>query len=147
MTSSTITWGDGSSSAGPSATHVYNTAGTYAVTGTASDAAESVQSSRSVVVEPIATLVLQTPAPGVNVLQSLEVKGYASSSIGIAAMRIYIDSSLVYQNALGAVDVYLKVPIGSHQITLQTQDTAGFTYQTAASINVSSNALNTLKGN
>ena len=147
MTSSTITWGDGSSSAGPSATHVYNTAGTYAVTGTASDAAESVQSSSSVVVEPIATVVLQTPAPGVNVLQSLEVKGYASSSIGIAAMRIYIDSSLVYQNALGAVDVYLKVPIGSHQITLQTQDTAGFTYQTAASINVSSNALNTLKGN
>ena len=97
--------------------------------------------------DPIATVVLQTPTQGANVPLSLEIKGYASSPIGISSIQISIDSKVVYQGNTTSVDGYFKSKSGSHQITLQAQDTAGFIYQSSVTVNVSSNALNSMKGN
>lgn len=147
MSSSTINWGDGTTSTGPTATHIFATAGTYIITGTASDAVGSVQTTSVVVVEPAATVVLQAPAQGANVPTSLEVKGYASSPIGISALQVYIDSKLMYQSTAGTIDVFLKTHPGQHQIVLQAVDSAGFTYQSAATVKVSSNVLNSVISN
>jgi PKD repeat protein len=146
MISSSINWGDGTTSAGPSATHAYSAAGSYAITGTASDAAGSVQSTTNVTVEPIATVVLQSPLQGATVPLSMHIKGYASSPIGIASLQVYIDSRKVYQSATGSVDGYFKASAGTHTIKVQARDTAGFTYQSVATVTVSSNALNSMLG-
>ena len=149
ISSSSINWGDGSTSAGPSASHVYNAPGTYTITSTASDSVgDRVQNTSPVSVsDPMATVVLQTPTQGANVPLSLEIKGYASSPIGISSIQISIDSKVVYQGNTTSVDAYFKSKSGSHQITLQAQDTAGFIYQSSVTVNVSSNALNSMKGN
>ncbi|MBV9437634.1 MAG: PKD domain-containing protein [Acidobacteria bacterium] len=147
MTSSTINWGDGSSSPGPTATHVYGSAGTYTISGSATDGMSTVQSTSNLVVDPLATVVLQAPTQGTNVPLLMEVKGYASSPIGIANISIYIDSKLVYQtSSSSSVDQFFKTKSGSHQITFQAQDSAGFTYQSSATVSVSTNSLNSSKG-
>jgi PKD repeat protein len=146
MTSSSIDWGDGATTAGPSATHVYTTAGIYPITGTASDALGSVQSTKSVTVEPIATVVLQSPAQGATVPLSMHVKGYANSPIGIASLQVYIDSRMVHQSATGSVDGYFKASAGKHTVKLQARDSAGFVYQSLVTVTVSSNALNSMRG-
>ena len=149
IATSTISWGDGTTSAGPSATHVYSIPRTYTIAGTASDATgASAQNTSSVVVtDPIATVVLQSPAPGANVSLDVEIKGYASSPIGISSIQLSIDSKVVYQSSTASVDAYFKVKSGSRQITLQAVDAAGFSYQSTVTVSVSSNALNSMKGN
>jgi PKD repeat protein len=132
IASSTIKWGDGGSSSGPSAAHTYASAGTYTITGTASDVVGPAQpATASLIVQSGAFVVLQSPAPNSTVPQSLHVTGYSSSPIGIVAMQIYLDGVKVYQNSLNQVDTYINLAVGTHRITLKAWDTAGASYMKA----------------
>ena len=129
IVTSTINWGDGSTSSGPSSTHTYASAGTYTVTGTASDNVGAAQPvSAAVTVKSGAFVVLQSPVPNSSVPASMQVVGYASSPIGIVAMQIYVDGALTYQNALSQVNTSLNLSAGAHLIALKAWDTAGGDY-------------------
>jgi len=132
IASSTIQWGDGTSSAGPSASHTYATAGTYAVTGTASDViGAATPVTAAVTVQAKALVVMQSPAPNSNVSTSVHVQGYSSSPSGIVAMQIYLDGVLVYKNSISQVDTFINVSVGTHRITLKAWDGSGASYMQA----------------
>ena len=63
---------------------------------------------------------------------SMHVQGYATSPIGIVAMQIYLDGTLVYNNALSQVDTYINLSTGSHRVTLKAWDSAGASYMQVA---------------
>jgi len=132
ISNSMINWGDGTSSSGTSATHAYTTAGTFTITGSASDLVGPAQPvTATITVDPLATVVMQSPAANATVPDSLQVQGYASSPIGIVAMQIYLDGALVYQNSLTQVNTVINLASGTHRITLKAWDTARFSYMQA----------------
>jgi len=138
--SSFIYWGDGTMSTGPSATHTYANAGTYTITGKASDAvaiAAPATANLTVAVPPRATVVMQSPTPNSNVSTSVHVQGYASSPSGIVAMQIYLDGKLIYRNSLSEVDTYINVSVGTHRITLKAWDGSGAAYMRVAYVTAS----------
>jgi len=138
IASSTIQWGDGSSSAGPSASHTYAAGGTYTVTGTASDVVGTATPvTATVTVQAKAMVVMQSPTTNTNVSTSVHVQGYSSSPSGIVAMQIYLDGILIYKNSLSQVDTYINVSVGTHRITLKAWDGAGAAYMQA--VNVTAN--------
>ena len=130
---STINWGDGTSSAGPSATHVYSVTGSYTITGTASDAlgyTQSVTAAESV--RAGAFVVLVAPTPNSSAPRTMQVIGYSSSPAGIVAMQIYLDGALVYQNGLSQVNTYVSLGSGTHLIALKAWDNSGAAYMQTA---------------
>ena len=130
---STINWGDGTSSAGPSATHVYSVTGSYTITGTASDMLGSTQSvTAAETVKSSAFVVLVTPAPNSSASRSMQVIGYSSSPSGIVAMQIYVDGALIYQNSLSQVNTYVSIGSGTHLIALKAWDNSGAAYMQTA---------------
>ena len=135
IASSFIYWGDGGRSTGQSATHTYASTGTYSVTATAADAVRSVSTSPvSIAVQAKAGVVMQSPVANSTVPLSMHVQGYSTSPIGIVAMQIYLDGTLIYQNALTQVDTYLNVSAGSHRVTLKAWDSAGASYMQSVNI-------------
>jgi PKD repeat protein len=132
--SSFISWGDGTTSAGPSATHTYATAGTYTITGTAADAVASTTATATLTVQKKAFVVMQSPTQNSNVSTSVHVQGYAGSPSGIVAMQIYLDGNLIYRNALSQVDTFINVSIGTHRITLKAWDGSGAAYMQQANV-------------
>jgi len=133
--SSSIYWGDGTQSSGPTASHTYNSAGTYTVTAQAADAVKSVSAgSVAVTVQAKAGVVMQSPLSNSVVPLSMHIQGYSTSPIGIVAMQIYVDGALVYQNALSQVDTYQNVSPGSHLVALKAWDSAGAAYMQTATV-------------
>lgn len=135
IASSFINWGDGTQSTGPSAAHSYASAGTYSVTATAADAVKSVSAAPvtvTVQAQTKAAVVMQSPVTNTVVPLSMHVQGYATSPIGIVAMQIYLDGTLVYKNALSQLDTYINVSAGSHRVTLKAWDSAGASYMQVA---------------
>ena len=129
IATSMIQWGDGSTSAGPSATHTYAAAGTYAITGIASDVVgAAVPVTASVTVQAKAMVVMQSPTPNSSVSTSVHVQGYSSSPYGIVAMQVYLDRRLIYKNSLSQVDTFINVSVGTHRITLKAWDGSGAAY-------------------
>jgi len=133
--SSYINWGDGTQSAGPTASHSYTSAGTYTVTATAADSVKSVATAPMTITVQAPTkagVVMQSPVTNTVVPLSMHVQGSATSPIGIVAMQIYLDGTLVYKNALSQTDTYINVSAGSHRVTLKAWDSAGASYMQTA---------------
>jgi PKD repeat protein len=135
IASSTINWGDGTSSPGRSAAHTYATAGSFTITGNTSDVVgPAPPATATVTVEPRTTVVLQSPSANATVPESLQVQGYASSPVGIVAMQIYLDGVLVYQNSLSQVNTVIGLTAGTHRVTLKAWDNTGFSYMQSVNV-------------
>ena len=128
VASSVINFGDGTIAAGPTVSHVYKTAGTYAVTATVTDnLGASSSTSGSISVAP-AGLTLTSPASGGNYASPLHVVASAVSGNPINAIWIYVDSVVLYKTSSSSVDTYLTLSGGSHYISAQAWDSSGAVY-------------------
>jgi PKD repeat protein len=125
ISGSVIDWGDGATAAGPSASHVYSTAGTYTVTATVTDNyGASATSTQSLTVAG-SGVVISSPAPGATSASPVHIVATAASGNGIAAMSTYIDDVKVYKTYTASTDTSVAVAPGSHRLVINAWDSNG----------------------
>lgn len=137
IASSSINWGDGSAaSAGPTASHTYNTAGTYTVTATVTDNLGASSTAKQTVTVSTAgctlstvnrTITICTPAANSTVSSPVHVVAYATDSKAVSKMVVYVDSRAKY-TALNtkSVDAYITMTTGSHKLKVGAYDGGWF---------------------
>jgi len=137
ITGSTINWGDGTISAGPSASHTYSSGGTYSVTATVTDnyGASSTKTQTVTVASTPSAVTISSPTNGSTVNgPQVHVVASASSPNGVASMILYVDYNQVgpvYYSA--TLDAYVSLAPGSHMVAVNSWDTKGSLIQSTTS--------------
>ena len=138
ISNSIVDWGDGASSAGPSASHSYAAAGTYTVTATVTDnyGASSTATQTVTITAPIVSSVtISTPQNGSTVNgPQVHVLASASSPNGVASMILYVDYNQVGPTLTSAnLDTYISLTPGSHLLAVNSWDKLGNLIQSTSS--------------
>ena len=140
IASSQIAWGDGTSSAGPSASHAYSQAGSYTVTATAtSSLGATSQATAGVTINapaPPATVTVSQPANGTTLYAPIHVVAGGSAPSGVDAMQIYLDGALVYQVNANSFDTTVPASNGTHAVVVKLWDKLGNAYKQSVTVNV-----------
>lgn len=143
--SSTINFGDGTITNGPSASRTYTLPGTYTITATVTDnlGARST-ASRTVRVDPAQATGVQitSPAEGATVTSPVRITAGAGSTRPITAMHVYVDHKLAHQTSASTLDVQLPMTAGKRLIVVQAWDSAGTVYKASVSPNVVTSTTN-----
>ena len=141
ISSTSISFGDGTIMNGPSASHQYTGAGTYTITATATDSL-GVSSSATTTVTITASasygVLISAPASGNVNSQFVEVKASATTpNPPIVAMKVYVDGTAQYSiSSQSSIDVSLKLNNGPHTVGVNAWDGTGAVFTKNASINV-----------
>src|SRR6185369_2266430 len=72
-----------------------------------------------------ATVNVTSPTAGSSVPSSVHVTGNATMSGTIVATQVYVDGIKLYQTSSSSVDTYLTLSSGSHNLVLQSWNSAG----------------------
>jgi PKD repeat protein len=129
-----IAFGDGTTTAAPSASHQYTLAGSYTVTATVTDnLGASSSTSVTIVVKP-QSVTITSPTSASTTSSSVRVTGSASSGYPIKATQVYLDGVLKYQSSTPTVDTTLPISTGTHKITIQGWDISGATFKSSVTI-------------
>lgn len=147
IVSSTIDFGDGATAAGPTASHTYNSAGSYTVHGTVKDNAGMTASATTTASIASATAItsgvtVTSPVNGSTVTSPVHFVASARSAYPITAIRIYVDNLSMYLTYTSSLDANLSLPTGPHYVVVQAWDTQGTVYKTPLNISVGSTAVN-----
>jgi hypothetical protein len=131
---SQIDFGDGTQVSGPSASHTYAAVGTYLVTATVYDAAgaSSVAVQQLSVKPSSAGVTISAPTNGTTVNWPTSLVASANAGTPVSAMRVLIDGQQAYAASGDTLNTALKVNTGTHQITVQSVDSAGNTTASAS---------------
>jgi PKD repeat protein len=136
IASSTIDFGDGTVTNGPSAAHQYVTPGRYTVTATATDGAGA-SSVAVTTVESKATapgVTIYGPGSSATVNWPTMLTASANSGAPITRMNVYIDNQLAYATSGGVINTVLKVFTGSHQVGVEAIDASGTAQRSSVNV-------------
>ena len=132
---STIDFGDGTVTAGPSATHTYGAVGSYLVTATVSDSTGA----SSVAVQQVSAklsssggVTIASPGSGSTVNWPTPIVASANSGTPVAAMSVLVDGTQAYAAHGDTLNTAIKVNSGTHQISVQALDASGNLINTAS---------------
>ena len=146
IVSSTINFGDGTPAvSGPTATHIYRTAGTFAVTGTVTDSLGATASATQTanvsqgcaISKTNRTVTICAPANNSTVNSPVTVVVQATDSSTVSYTQIYIDGTKAYQTTGSSVNTSLTLAVGAHRLTVQSADKSG-SFKTTINITVGS---------
>lgn len=131
VASTTINWGDGATTAAASGSHSYSAAGSYTITakvtdsrGLSSTATATVTATSGYGVVVSLPTVLKAPAS-----TAVRFVASATSNAAVTAMRIYVDSVSVFSANAAKLDTYLKLGVGTRNVTVQAWDATGKVYK------------------
>ncbi len=135
ITSSTINWGDGASSAGPTASHSYASPGVYTVTATVSDNYGMSASAASTLT--VDGVVISRPAQGATVSSPVTIAATTVDSNAIAAMKVYVDNVAVFTSSSNTVNTSVRLKRGTHRIVINAWESGtGVLFQSAVTVYV-----------
>jgi PKD repeat protein len=125
IASSVISFGDGTSASGLTATHTFSAAGVYTLTAKVTDnlGASSVASTSVTVKAP--EVIVSNPADGALLPSQVHVTASGFSGYAVMAMQIYVDGAIVYSVNSASLDGTISVASGPHNLVVKGWDVAG----------------------
>jgi len=136
IASSIINFGDGTSSAGPTASHNYSAAGSYVVTATVTDSAGLSSSTSTAVTVKAPEVVVSSPSNGATTSSPVHIVAAGFSGFPMAAMQIYLNYSLIYSVQSPSLDTFVTMTSGSHLLVVKGWDNSGRSFMTSLNITV-----------
>ena len=135
IASTNINWGDGTSTAATTGSHLYSKAGTYTVTATVKDD-RGATSTASATVTVNWGVTITAPGNNASSTSPVHVIASATSNVSVIAMKIYVDNIAVYSINAAKLDTWVKMATGTRRMVVQCWDANGIVYKTAIYVNV-----------
>jgi PKD repeat protein len=139
IASTLLSFGDGTTASGPTASHQYSAAGLYTVTAkvTGTSGATSTASTKITIKAPEVIIASPTAA---SVASSMHVVASGFSGFPVTAMQVYVDSKLMYSAHVASMDTTLALTSGAHALIVKGWDTAGESFSKTMAVTVAGTA-------
>ena len=146
IVSSTINFGDGTATvSGPTAAHIYQSAGTFTVTATVTDSLGAIVSTTQMatisqgcaISKTNRTVTICAPANNSTVSSPVTVVAQATDSSTVSYTQIYVDGTKAYQVTGSSLNTSLTLATGTHTVTVQSADKSG-SFKSTVKISVGS---------
>ena len=125
IASSLLSFGDGTSASGLTASHQYSTAGVYTLTAKVTGSTGTTSSATTTVTVKAPEVIVSSPASGASVSTQAHVVAGGFSGYPVVAMQIYVDSVLAYSVNSPSLDTTLALSNGAHTLIVKEWDSAG----------------------
>jgi PKD repeat protein len=137
IASSVISFGDGTSASGLTASHTFSVAGVYTLTAKVTDNSGASSTATTSVTVKAPEVIMSSPANGALLASQVHVVASGFSGYPVTAMQIYVDGAIVYSVNSATLDGTITVASGPHTLLVKGWDKAGrnFSKQLAVTIN------------
>ena len=125
IASSVLSFGDGTTASGLTASHKYSTAGVYTLTAKITNSSGASSSATTTVTLKAPEVIVSSPASGATVSSQVHVVAGGFSGNPVVAMQIYVDSALAYTVNAPTLDTVLPLGSGTHTLIVKEWDSAG----------------------
>ncbi|HET6934954.1 MAG TPA: PKD domain-containing protein [Candidatus Angelobacter sp.] len=134
--SSKIDFGDGTVVAGPTATHTYSNFDVYVLRAYVYDDKGAMSTTSKTVTAKPATpgVVIAEPLSGSTVSNKFRVVAYASATLPVTSMRLYVDGKSAYTVRDDRFDLIIKLMDGQHRLAVNAWDSSGAVQQKAITV-------------
>jgi PKD repeat protein len=137
IASSVLSFGDGTSASGLTASHTFSAAGVYTLTAKVTDNLGASSTASSSVTVKAPEVIVSSPADGAFLPSQVQVVASGFSGSAVIAMQIYVDSVIAYSVSSANLDGTVSMTSGPHTLVVKGWDSAGrnFYKQLAVTIN------------
>ena len=137
IASSLISFGDGTSASGLTASHIFSAAGVYTLTAKVTDNLGASSTATTSVTVKAPEVIVSSPTSGSLLPSQVHVVASGFSGYPVIAMQIYVDGTIVYSVNSANLDGTILVASGPHTLLVKGWDNAGrnFSKQLAVTIN------------
>jgi PKD repeat protein len=140
IASAVISFGDGTSASGLTASHKYSVAGVYTLTAKVTDNLGASSSASTTVTVKAPEVIVSSPAGGSTVSSQVHVVAQGFSGYPVTAMQIYLDSVLAYNVSSSSLDTTLTLANGAHTLVVKGWDNSGRNFSRTLTITASNQA-------
>jgi PKD repeat protein len=137
IASSVISFGDGATASGLTASHKYSAAGVYTITASVTDNKGATSSASTSVTVKAPEVIVTSPANGASVPSQVHVVAGGFSGFPVTAMQIYLDSVLAYSVNSPNLDTTITLRSGAHALVVKGWDNSGRNFSKSLAVTVS----------
>ncbi len=125
IASSVISFGDGTSASGLTASHKFSAAGVYTLTAKVTDNLGASSTATTSVAVKAPEVIVSSPADGAFLSSQVHVVASGFSGYAVTAMQIYVDGAITYSVNSANLDRTITVGSGPHTLIIKGWDNAG----------------------
>jgi PKD repeat protein len=133
---SLLSFGDGTSASGLTASHPFSAAGAYTLTATVTDNLGASSSASASVTIKAPEVIVTSPASGAILPSQVHVVASGFSGNPVMAMQIYVDGIMAYSVNSASLDATITVAGGPHTLVVKGWDNAGRNFFKTISVTV-----------
>lgn len=125
IASSLLSFGDGTTASGLTASHQYAAPGVYTLRAQVTNSADVSSSASTTVTIKAPEVIVSSPLSGASLSSQVHVVASGFSGFPVTAMQIYVDSALAYTATASTLDTTLTLANGTHTLIVKEWDSAG----------------------
>jgi PKD repeat protein len=136
IASSLISFGDGTSAGGLTASHTFSAAGVYTLTAKVTDNLGASSTATTSVTLKAPEVLVSSPANGAFLPSQVHVVASGFSGSTVIAMQIYVDGTIVYSVNSANLDGTITVASGPHTLVVKGWDVTGRSFLKQLSVTI-----------